>query len=277
MFTKYSTQVMWFTGDAALQQRLQQMEAAMERQLSEFDVEREQSRAKLNREEKRNRDLEAEVEQLRQQIELVAQQLGPDKRLDGPQSIEIKSTQRPGSAREVVTHKVPLGGPNLYRNTPPNTPPEVRRIPVVSVNDSPERDSMSNHLGAKLVGGVGASVDPTGVKRAIMQFSNTSPSKHGERTLVDSKPIPAEKPSDLTPRAVSSKGTVFTSQSGGATVFTTPSGTRISLNVGPSAASGGTNLGSGSSRKTSPIARGVPPPVPPNNQLIFLRLWSVKT
>ena len=52
------------------------MEAAMERQLSEFDIEREQSRAKLNREEKRNRDLEAEVEQLRQQLELISRQLG---------------------------------------------------------------------------------------------------------------------------------------------------------------------------------------------------------
>ena len=247
--------------DASLQQRLQQMEAAMERQLSEFDIEREQSGAKLNREEKRNRDLEAEVEHLRQQLELISRQLGPEKRLDGPQSIEIKSTQRPSSAREVSTHKVPLGGPKVYRNTPPNTPPEIRRIPVVSMNDSPERDTMSNHLGAKHVGGGGAT-DPTGVKRAIMQFNNTSPTKSGDRTVVD-KPIPAEKPADLASRLVSSGATVFTSQSGGTTVFTTPSGTRISLNVGPSAASGGTSS-SGAPRKTSPIGRGTPPPVPPN-------------
>ena len=235
------------------------MEAAMERQLSEFDIEREQSRAKLNREEKRSRGLEAEVEQLHQQIELITRQLGPEKRLDGPQSIEIKSTQRPSSAREVSTHKVPLCGPKVYRNTPPNTPPEVRRIPVVSMNDSPERDTMCNHLGTKHAG---ASGDSTGVKRAIMQFNSTSPTKQGERTITD-KPIPAEKPSDLTSRVVSSGGAVFTSQSGGTTVFTTPSGTRISLNVGPQAASGGTSSG-GVPRKTSPIARGTPPPVPPN-------------
>jgi hypothetical protein len=39
-------------------------------------------------------------------------------------------------------------------------------------------------------------------------------------------------------------------------VFTTPSGTRISLNVGPPSS----NL----PRKTSPVGRGTPPPVPPN-------------
>lgn len=248
-------------GDATLQQRLQQMEAAMERQLSEFDIEREQAKAKLNREEKRNKDLEAEVEQLRQQMELISRQLGPEKRLDGPQSIEIKSTQRPSSAPDSSRHKAGLGGPKMYRSTPPNTPPEARRVPVV--NDSPERDTMSNHVGAKHVGGAAAGGDSTGVKRAIMQFNNTSPTKHGERTIVD-KPVPAEKPSDLTSRVVSTGGTVLTSQSGGTTVFTTPSGTRISLNVGPSAASGGTSPAGPQQRKTSPMGRGAPPPIPPN-------------
>ncbi len=253
-------------GDVHLQQRLQQMEAAMERQLSEFDIEREQSRAKLNREEKRNRDLETEVEQLRHQIELITRQLGPEKRLDGPQSIEIKSTQRPNSAREMMTSKGPLGpggvGPKVYRNTPPNTPPEVRRLPV---SDSPERDTMSNHLGANKHVGAGAAgpgTDPTAVKRAIMQFSSSS--SPADRTVAD-KPIPAEKPSDLTSRVVSSGGAVLTSQSGTTTVFTTPSGARISLNVGPSAASGGTApSASTAARKTSPVGRGVPPPIPPN-------------
>ena len=95
-----------------------------------------------------------------------------------------------------------------------------------------------------------------------MQFNNTSPTKPGDRTLAD-KPVPAEKPADLASRVVSTGATVFTSQSGGTTVFTTPSGTRISLNVGPSAASGGSSPG-GAPRKTSPVGRGTPPPVPPN-------------
>ncbi len=257
-------------GDATLQQRLQQMEAAMERQLSEFDVEREQARAKLSREERRTRDLEAELDTLRRQVELITR--GSDKRQDGPQSIEIKSTQRPPSAgRDLRGGGPPVGGvtagaPKVYRSTPPATPPEARRVPVVSAGESAgpgagQRDTVSNHLGAKHAGGAGS--DPTTVKRAIRQFSNTA-SPAGERTVMD-KPVPAEKPSDLSARGGGVSSSVITSQSGAATVFTTPSGTRISLNVGPSVASGGVSpAGVTPQRKTSPVGRGVPPPIPPN-------------
>ncbi len=250
----------------------------MERQLSEFDIEREQLRAKHAREEKRNKDLELEIERTRQQVEMLSRQLaGPEKRGDGPQSIEIRSTQRPSSSRDIALsgppaghHKVPSSTPKVYRNTPPNTPPEVRRIPVVAMHNSPERDHSGSpsHTGLRHMQGGAVGHDPAGVKRAVMQFNSTPGNKPEDRTIGD-KPVPAEKPSDVSSRISSSGGTVLTSQSGGTTVFTTPSGTRISLNVGPSAASGGgspgaTAAGTGGPRKTSPIARGTPPPIPPN-------------
>ena len=80
--------------------------------------------------------------------------------------------------------------------------------------------------------------------------------------LSNERPVLAEKPADLTTQRVNviSSGAVLSSQPGSPTVFTTASGTRISLNVNPSP---------GTTRRTS-AGRGVPPPVPPNKPLVYI-------
>ena len=82
------------------------------------------------------------------------------------------------------------------------------------------------------------------------------------------KPIPAEKPSELhTARATSSVTSVPAAggaTSAGTTVFTTPSGTRISLNVGPGSAPSSTaqtRSPRASASRDSPLNRN-PPPIP---------------
>lgn len=90
------------------------------------------------------------------------------------------------------------------------------------------------------------------------------------------KPIPAEKPSELqSGRAVTSlsgASSSSTAVSSGTTVFTTPSGTRISLNVGPGSASASGSTAatvhsphtrkSSSSRDVTVTPNRHPPPIP---------------
>lgn len=227
-----------------------QIEAVLEKQQSEFDVEREKLKGRLSREEVKTQELLSEVERLRSQLETGVRPM------------------RGASPHSGIPQ--PMGG-KLYRSTPPNTPPEVRRAPVGAVHESPERD-----IGARVPG---AGSDPSSVKRAIMQFNHSSPTRTPERTLTggegklgeervdasstassspspssSSRLIPTQSGGTVTPAPAA---TVFsTPPSSGTTVFTTPTGTRISLNVGPTA----TNL----PRKGGPFVRGTPPPVPPN-------------
>lgn len=238
-----------------------QMEASMEKQLSEFDVEREQLRLRLKREERVNQELATEVERLRNQVETLQRQAGmlglPPAGGEGPQSIEIRSTSRlseprsvsPASQRSVspASHRsispqaspragsVPVNivttGAKAYKSTPPSTPPEVRRIPVTHVPPDPADRAK-----------YGASPDSS-VKRAIMQF-DTSPTKPEKPLVVGS----GDKAAAGTP-------TLYTSNPGSTTVFTTPSGTRISLTTGPSPTT---------TRKPVGVGRGTPPPLPPN-------------
>ena len=102
-----------------------QMEAAMEKQLAEFDVEREHLKQDLAREEQRNQELSREVEHLRGQLEQMQKQFGAEKRGDGPQSIEIKSTAVLGRSpiRDVgivnqIEHGIPSQGHTLEQSAP---------------------------------------------------------------------------------------------------------------------------------------------------------------
>ena len=229
-------------------QRSLQMEAAMEKHLSEFDIEREQLKAKLSREEHRNGELLSEVERLRYQLDAITQHYGIDhKQFEPPRKPEVKSTVRtvvtnipvqvPGS-----TSKVSQPANKVFKNTPPNTPPEVRRGQMMN-HDSPERDKVAAKPGPN-----------SNVKRGIMQFDHSPPGKT-ERTVsekpVDKVDVGATRVNVIGPTGVQ----VTPSAAGGPTVFTTPTGARISLNVGPNA---------NATRKSSPAGRGVPPPVPPN-------------
>lgn len=72
------------------------MEAEMEKKLYEFDTEREQLKAKLRKEVTQNQELHSEIENLKEQVELLKAQvhdqpLSPTNP-EGPKSIEIKSS-----------------------------------------------------------------------------------------------------------------------------------------------------------------------------------------
>ncbi|XP_064633847.1 cortactin-binding protein 2-like [Lineus longissimus] len=221
------------------------MEAAMEKQMSDFDTEREQLKARLGHDDGYSCDLSNEVERLKQQVESLQRQLA-EKRSDGPQSIEIKSSvhapNKPvvNNAEPSLCPSPPLGMQALqavpkqvkvYKTTPPNTPPEVRRVQVDT--GSLERDGKPD----------------SNVKRAMYQLQ-TKPEKpeKPENLKIDRPNTPHEVV--LAPGA---RVNVNTAQGSGTTVFTTPSGGKISFTVG-----------GGQPRKVSPAGRGTPPPVPPN-------------
>ncbi len=257
-------------------QKSMAMEASLEKQLTEFDIEREQMRQKLLREEGRSRELAAEVERLKLQLQ---------SDVDGAGIMEVRKpgVGEEGTSQRQMPHTVaPVRHPTnmqpqprVTRDSPPSSPPEVRKLPIV-------------HIGADSSPGARtAGTDSTGVKRTIRQFNTTgdSPSPAGGRSpdravYVEKPKPPTDKPAvDTSASRVniisSGAGSVFTSPSGNTTVFTTPSGTRISLNVGPVTSSSATSATSPSSpgqssRKSVPAGRGVPPPVPPNKPQVYI-------
>ncbi len=231
------------------------LEAALEKQLSEFDIEREQFKARLSREEGQSAEYKAELEHLRQQVDMLQKQLGSDRRGDGPQSIEIKSmtrTSKDSGQSQLPPSKVPQPT-SKFKGTPPSTPPETRR----SMQEAPDWNTNLSHPTHHPPLLKTGAVD-SNIKRAMQQFGDThGTGGKGSRTAGD-KPVPADKPADLATsriNVIGPGGAVLSTPSAGTTVFTTPSGTRISLNVGPSSSS---NL------PRKPAGRGAPPPVPPN-------------
>ena len=208
--------------------RASTMEAEMEKQQLEFDVEREQMRLRLNREQSRTADLQSQVTQLQQQIQSFQS------------AAEVKSQRN----SPVPAHGTPLGTQTMKLNskyhsvdTPPHTPPEVRR-------------STPAHTGTPSGGAL----------KSRPQSSGPTPSpaprthKPSANNVVDGTAAAGSTTAGSRLNIVSSSGTVLSSPTGGTTVFTTPSGTRISLNVGPNATSGAPHR----------VNRGTPPPVPPN-------------
>jgi hypothetical protein len=266
-------------GLATESQKAHQMEANLEKTLSDFDTERERLKLKLSREENKNKELSIEVEKLKYQIELLQKHTGQDRLLqDGPKSIEIKTNISSNGSSPIMSDRV--ASPTL--NTSPRSqvgkgyksPTSLgaaTNVPVVHVRNSPV-GAESAPLSQK------PHVDPSSpVKRALKSFDspsrvteqtanrNTSESFQSERPTT--KPIPAEKPPELQATKLSQPGSSVLSMSGGTTVFTTPSGTRISLNVGPSNAfSSG-----GSARPVTQHSKANPPPVPPNKPQGYIK------
>jgi hypothetical protein len=221
------------------------MEAAVEKQLSEFDTEREQLRGRLAKEEARSAELAAHVEQLKLQLEL-----------GGFQTIRGASPVLTPSSKALASQS-----PKVFKDT---------RVPVVHVRNSPDRDS-------PVAAPAQVRQPDSGAGRHAIVDMNNGPlvGKMGlDRTIhqhhvQQDKPVPAQKPTELnasrlSPNVIASSGTVFTSASGNTTVFTTPSGTRISLNVG-------SNLSPSSlPHKPAALGRGVPPPLPPNKPQVYI-------
>ena len=215
------------------------MEAEIEKQQLNFDMEREQMRLRLNREQTRTSHLQAQVTQLQQQLQSL--QLGTS-----TVSSENRDTSQGNRHSPVPTHQ---GSPQYSQNTqklnnkyhpvdtPPHTPPEVRRLTHTNQSDGDVRQCIvpKPHLSSA------TSASPSIVNRTNTVITTTS------HNVADGSGGSGRN-------IVASSGMVLSSPTGGTTVFTTPSGTRISLNVGPSATSAGSQR----------VNRGTPPPVPPN-------------
>ena len=231
------------------------MEAALEKQLLEFDVEREQLKKRLNREENRNADLvnwnkelSGQVEELQQQLEAIQWQVGVDRR-DVPKSIEIRSSVNKApvnkeQAKEVILNSISgmqsaaqrVNQPKLFKNTPPNTPPEVRKFS--HVRESPEREGSPSSQ----------------VQRSYM--NNSSPNLSPDRTVISDMCV---MPVPMGQESPAQRYNINTSGPPGTHVFTTPSGSKISVHVGTPAAA--------QNRKPVPMGRGQPPPIPPNKPI----------
>ena len=263
-------------GLATESQKSLQMEAEMEKQLADWDTERTQLSGRLSKEETKNQQLQADLERLKQQLESY-------ETLQSQQPIEIKSIQR-----QVAENRLNAQAANIvksFKNTPPSTPPEVRRAQAhnMIIRESPERDSSpSTNLhnkpppvlpdggahqrgGVKTIGGV-----VSGSSLAAATFGNKSPAEH--RTVMVERPVVAEKPPDLGARMAAA--TASSASPSGPTMFTTPSGTRITVAVG-----GGASASSSASPATGPPPRkpgigsrvgGPPPPVPPNKPQVVI-------
>ena len=283
-------------GIAQESQKCHQLEANLEKALSDFDTEREQLKLKLSREENKNKELTVEVEKLKFQIEQLQRQVGQEKRLDSPKTIQIKSSPHVGSSNGSVSsapmHRVTSPPPSAGSVSPRGQPttaskvfksanpasPDVRQVPVLHVRNSPDGE-----VSAPLIQKPQVSPNAPAKRTLKSSFDNTATTAKptieqlNDRGTVSvsnvSKPIPAEKPAELQGSKVNvaSTGTSVLSMSGGTTVFTTPSGTRISLNVGPSnAAVGNRKPSSSGGGSTSNTTRGAPPPVPPNKPQVII-------
>lgn len=191
-------------GLAAESQKALQMEAELEKHLADCDTEREQLRLRLVREENRSSEL---ASLLASQLHRVREQPPPSPATD------TKTVQRADRSTAV------LG----YKNTPPGTPPEVRKIgPSAVLRPSPDRDSLV-----------------------------------GDSRAENKRPVPAEKPADLSVRMAAMTGVASSQQP--PTMFTTPSGTRITVAVG-----------GGRKPLAGRAVAGPPPPVPPNKPQVVL-------
>lgn len=301
-------------------QKAHQMEASLEKYLSDFDTEREQLKLKLSREESKNRELTAEVEKLKFQIEQIQRQMVQEKKLEEAKTLELKGSLgnklSPGVTTPVANKTDRVASPSLptalssprgqvgqnkvFKNSPVSGhTPEIRNVPVVHVRNSTEGggDNLTTTaMGQK------QTADSTSAKRTLKSYdemsqgdgkSVTEQSSDRPYTSGITKPVPAEKPIELQGSRVNPSqqqqqisGSSVLSMSGGTTVFTTPSGTRISLNVGPSN-SATTSAAAGSVRKagvisansptpatvnsaSTPVSKSTPPPIPPNKPQVYL-------
>ena len=241
-----------------------QMEAAMEKQLAEIDTERAQWQAKLERAETRTKEQDEEIEKLREELSGLQKQLDKEKRGDGPQSIEIRSSvanKVPMRDTAVVTpmekpttNSTSTPAPSSSAPTPAKTKPKIQKMAAVR-SRSPDRE-----LPPKPV--IPPAPDSQ-VKRITQKLQKNAPAKTPEKSPPASSGSEVESggahvrvvPVVSSPKPGSGASERFTIAPGGTTVFTTPTGGKISFHVAPS--------GGNQPRKPN-AGRGTPPPVPPN-------------
>lgn len=238
-------------------------DTVLERQVVEFNAEREQYKARLTREESRNNELTADIERLSRHIEQLQLQLGMKRRADNsPQSVEIRPLHGDGAASRVMQPPAPAGsrvvqssltgappiasgGKNLVTfqatTTPPYTPPEVRRM-----TSDPYGTSINHGVA------VAASSRLSGNQEHLLR-QQAGTDFTGAR--LDGRPSVPLKPSGVIDSRTITAAAPLQSNAN-----TAPGATRVNVH---------TESSPNQMRKSMPtVARGNPPPVPPNKPQI---------
>ena len=231
----------------------------LEQRCAQGETERTHLESALAQEEKKNASMSVEVSRLQKLVESLQRQvsLHAAASVVSPGAVPVTqnciSSTTPGAKEMAASQISRVLSPVLGRTagvgvTTPRkvlTPVTVMQTRVIQTPNSVSNQPVKLPINKM----AGASSKHTVVPSSGIKVSND-------------RPVPAEKPADLTTQRVNviSSGAVLSSQPGSPTVFTTPSGTRISLNVNPSP---------GTTRRSS-AGRGVPPPVPPNKPLVYI-------
>ena len=251
----------------------------LEQRCTQAESERKQAEAALAQEEKKNASMSAEVSRLEKLVESLQRQVSSQSQVASVASPDIKgvpttttptpnciSSVTPGvkemAASQISRVLSPVLGRANATGASPLTPRKV--VTPVSVTQSRVHQTPNAVSKPAVGGGVVKLPINKGVAGVSSAMRHTVSPAGGLKVSTD-RPVPAEKPAELSTQRVnviSSGGTtVLSNQPGSPTVFTTPSGTRISLNVSPSP---------GTTRRASGAGRGVPPPVPPNKPLVYI-------
>ena len=249
--------------------------AELEQRCTQAESERKQAEAALAQEEKKSASMSAEVSRLEKLVESLQRQVSsqsqasvasPDTK-GVPPTPNCISSVAPGvkemAASQISRVLSPVLGRANATGASPITPRKV--VTPVSVTQSRVHQTPNAVSKPAVGGGVVKLPINKGVAGVSSAMRHTVALAGGLKVSTD-RPVPAEKPAELSTQRVnviSSGGgtTVLSNQPGSPTVFTTPSGTRISLNVSPSP---------GTTRRASGAGRGVPPPVPPNKPLVYI-------
>lgn len=245
----------------------------LEQRCAQVEVKRMQAESALAQEEKKNASMSTEVSRLEKLVETLQRQVAtatatPNVKASVHTTPNCISSMPPGVKEMAASQISRVLSPVLGRATGvgagalPLTP--RKGATPVSVTQS-RMFQTPNAVSKQPVGGSAVKLPINkGVVGVSSAVRHTVAPSSGIKMSTE-RPVPAEKPAELSTQRVnviSSGGTtVLSSQPGSPTVFTTPSGTRISLNVSPSP---------GTTRRASGTGRGVPPPVPPNKPLVYI-------
>ncbi|KAL4226365.1 hypothetical protein ACF0H5_014348 [Mactra antiquata] len=215
------------------------MEATMERQASEFDLEREQLKNKLHREENRNKDLQAQIDSLAWQLENLQTQL-PNKSVH---NVELKSS---------------------VLSPQPSRLSSERTWPTTS-------QTHSGKSGSNIVEREAGLSPRTSTDLTVRKHDNT---RYTSPQVIDRGHI---QYSDNSEQRVAPIGAVSDSS----LVLDTQSGHKVNVSVGgPTMMSSGGKItvqtggnvvassGPVSPRRMVSVARGTPPPIPPNKPVL---------
>lgn len=219
------------------------MEATMERQASEFDLEREQLKNKLHREENRNKDLQAQIDSLAWQLENLQSQL-PNKShaKESVHNVELKSSVLSPQPRLSSERTWPTSSQTLSGKSGSNIVEREAGLSPRTGTDLNVRKRDNTRYAS-----------PQTLERGHIQYSDNT----------EQRVAPVGAVSDGSLVMDSQSGHKLNVSVGGPTIMS--SGGKITVQTGgnPMASSGQL-----SPRRMVNIARGTPPPIPPNKPVL---------